>query len=365
MGCASTSSPPVGEGGLPDPVLFKLFTRAAERRQRPAGRSSAARPTRPARGRGRSRPHARRRAAASVRLRPRHRPPRRHHARLQHRDRRGQPARLPLRRHRARAPVRRGSARRRQRRRARSCGVRAAGAPSRTVAASSRPRPRVRGPTRRSRRCGSRGRRPERAPPRPPRPGAKAFAGPFKDLRARGTLTAGRFQAVTSHRFTPSTIETNWRLERRHGRARLRVDVLMPELGRRERPRRRGPEGRHAPQPPRRRRRAARRASRRFELDEPEQRLHRRPAAAAEGAVARVLDPSRQSSNPDPGPTLAIEIAHGATWRAAASPLGSPFALAARRLREDQLAAAKRGSDLAGLLDLSVRVADRDCGPFR
>ena len=62
-------------------------------------------------------------------------------------------------------------------------------------------------------------------------PGAKAFAGPFKDLRARGTLTAGRFQAVTSHRFTPSTIETNWRLERRYGRARLRVDVLMPSWG--------------------------------------------------------------------------------------------------------------------------------------
>ena len=39
----------------------------------------------------------------------------------------------------------------------------------------------------------------------------------------------------------------------------------------------------------------------------------RRPA----GAVARVLDPSRQSSNPDPGPTLAIEIAHGSTWRRA------------------------------------------------
>ena len=39
----------------------------------------------------------------------------------------------------------------------------------------------------------------------------------------------------------------------------------------------------------------------------------RRPA----GAVARVLDPARQSSNPDPGPTLAIEIAHGSTWRRA------------------------------------------------
>jgi hypothetical protein len=39
----------------------------------------------------------------------------------------------------------------------------------------------------------------------------------------------------------------------------------------------------------------------------------RRPAAA----VARVLEPARQSSDPDPGPTLAIELAHGSTWRRA------------------------------------------------
>ena len=128
-GCSFYEQLPVGEGGLPDPVLFKLFTRSAERRQRPPGRGSAAGQRRP-RGRGRSRPHARRRAAAAVRLRPRHRPPRRHHARLQHRDRRGQPARVPLRRHRARAPLRRGSARGRQRRRPRARGVRAARAPA-------------------------------------------------------------------------------------------------------------------------------------------------------------------------------------------------------------------------------------------
>ena len=37
----------------------------------------------------------------------------------------------------------------------------------------------------------------------------------------------------------------------------------------------------------------------------------RRPARA----VARVMVPSRQSSAPDPGPTLAVELAHGASWR--------------------------------------------------
>ena len=39
----------------------------------------------------------------------------------------------------------------------------------------------------------------------------------------------------------------------------------------------------------------------------------RRPA----GAVARVMLPSRQSSAPDPGPTLAVELARGASWRRA------------------------------------------------
>jgi hypothetical protein len=41
------------------------------------------------------------------------------------------------------------------------------------------------------------------------------------------------------------------------------------------------------------------------------------PLRRPPGAVARVLLPSPQSSDPDPGPTLAIEIAQGATWRRA------------------------------------------------
>ena len=147
-------------------------------------------------------------------------------------------------------------------------------------------------------------------------PGAKAFAGPFRDLRARGTLTAGRFQAVTSHRFTPSTIETNWRLERRYGSARLRVDVLMPSWGvasarvvavLKDGTRLSLRAG------------GAVRLARvtRFEIASRHSGYTVVPLRRPAGAVARVLDPSRQSSNPDPGPTLAIEIAQGATWRRA------------------------------------------------
>ena len=145
-------------------------------------------------------------------------------------------------------------------------------------------------------------------------PGGKVFAGPFKDLRARGTLTAGRFHAVTSHRFTPSTIETNWRLERRYGRARLRVDVLLPSWG--AAAGRGGSPRRLASQSARGRAlRLARIA--RFEIESAQSGYTVVPLRRPAGAVARVLLPSRQSSNPDPGPTLAIEIAQGSTWRRA------------------------------------------------
>ena len=171
--------------------------------------------------------------------------------------------------------------------------------------------------TRRSRRCGSRGRRRGPGRPRARAPGGKVFAGPFKDLRARGTLTAGRFRAVTSHRFTPSTIETQLA-----ARAPLRARAAARRrrccrAGARERPRRGGAARRLARQPARRGAVRAR-AGRALRDREPRSSGYtvvplRRPA----GAVARVLIPSRQSSNPDPGPTLAIEIAHGSTWRRA------------------------------------------------
>jgi hypothetical protein len=147
-------------------------------------------------------------------------------------------------------------------------------------------------------------------------PGGKVFAGPFTDLRARGTLSAGRFRAVTSHRFTPSTIETNWRLERRYGHARLRADVLLPSWGIATA---RVVAVLRAGSRLNLRAAGALRLSRvaRFEIASAESGYTVVPLRRPPGAVARVLLPSRQSSDPDPGPTLAIEIAQGATWRRA------------------------------------------------
>ena len=145
------------------------------------------------------------------------------------------------------------------------------------------------------------------------RPG-KVFAGPFRDLRARGTLTAGRFRAVTSHRFRPESIETRWSLTRLRGRARLSASVLMPSWGKGARVVAVLRDGSRVSV---RARAVALARVARFEV------LSRRsgyvvtPLTRPAGAVARVLIPSRQSSAPDPGPTLAVELARGASWRRA------------------------------------------------
>jgi len=145
-------------------------------------------------------------------------------------------------------------------------------------------------------------------------PGRSAYAGPFRDLRARGSLTAGRFRAVTSHRFTATTIETSWLLERRYGRARLQADVLLPSRGRTARVVAVLHDGTRLSL-----RAGAVRLTRvaRFEIESASSGYTVVPLRRPAGAVARVLETSRQSSNPDPGPTLAIELARGATWRRA------------------------------------------------
>jgi hypothetical protein len=145
-------------------------------------------------------------------------------------------------------------------------------------------------------------------------PGRSAFAAPFRDLRVRGSLTAGRFRAVTSHRFTRSSIETRWLLERRYGRARLRADALLPTWGSKARVVAVLRDGSRLSV-----RAGAVRLSRvaRFEMVSERGGYDVLPLTRPAGAVARVLLPWRQSSNPDPGPTLAVELAQGSAWRRA------------------------------------------------
>ena len=143
------------------------------------------------------------------------------------------------------------------------------------------------------------------------RPG-KVFAGPFRDLRARGTYTAGRFRAVTSHRFTPTSIETRWALTRLRGVARLQALALLPSWGSAARVVAVLRDGSRVSL---RSRSVALARVRHFEVISRRSGYTVVPLRRPARAVARVMVPSRQSSAPDPGPTLAVELAHGASWR--------------------------------------------------
>jgi hypothetical protein len=145
------------------------------------------------------------------------------------------------------------------------------------------------------------------------RPG-KVFAGPVRDLRATGTLTAGRFRATTAHRFTRTAIETRWHLTRLRGRARLDALALMPSWGDAARVVAVLRDGARVSV---RSRAVALARVKHFEVVSRHSGYTVQPLRRPAGAVARVIVPSRQSSAPDPGPTLAVELARGASWRRA------------------------------------------------
>ena len=208
------------------------------------------------------------------------------------------------------------------------------------------------------RRCGSRARQP--APARPCAPARQGVRRPVpRSPRARNVYTAGRFRAVTWHRFTREFIETRWQLDRLRGNARLHADALLPSWGGGQRPRRRRAARRVTRERALARGRA--RARRALRGDQPAQRLRRQAAAPAarcrgpgDGPVPTILG-ARSGSDARRRARARCELEAGLLRR---PDHGHP-PLTPRRLREDQLAAPEGGSHLAGLLDLRVRVADR------
>ncbi len=143
----------------------------------------------------------------------------------------------------------------------------------------------------------------------------RAYAGPFSDLRTSGTVTAAGVTVRVDHRFTPGWIETRWTVTRGRPATRESADVLFPSWGA-----------------------ASARVSavltdgsrvavgaRRLDLARVQYLYVRsehsgyvvvpltRPAAGV-----HLVRTSRQSSDPLPGPTLAIQIARNARFRRAA-----------------------------------------------
>jgi hypothetical protein len=115
-------------------------------------------------------------------------------------------------------------------------------------------------------------------------PPVRAFAAPFRRLRASGAARRGRIVARVVHEFRPAYIETTWRV---HAPAAFTVDVLFPSWGR-------GatitavPGGLYV------------RSARSGYVIVPRSLPH--------GASQHVLHPAPQGSAPTPGPTLAIRL---------------------------------------------------------
>ena len=137
-----------------------------------------------------------------------------------------------------------------------------------------------------------------------------AYAGVFRDLRARGTAVGGGFRITTTHRFTPGFVDTSWRVE--GGSRRASTDVLFPSTGA-------GAAVTAVLRDGRRVRVGSRRIAlarvTRFEIQSARSGYTVTPLRRPRGATAHVIRPGRQSSAPDPGPTLGIQLTRAARVR--------------------------------------------------
>ena len=134
----------------------------------------------------------------------------------------------------------------------------------------------------------------------------RAYAGPFRDLRATGVVRGASFAARASHRFTAGWIESSWIARRRAGRARVSTDALFPSWGARGRPVAVLTDGRRVGVGARRRSLAG---VAYFEIDSVHSGYVVVPLRAPRGATFHALATSPQGSAPTPGRTLAVQIA--------------------------------------------------------
>ena len=142
----------------------------------------------------------------------------------------------------------------------------------------------------------------------------RAYAGPFADLRATGTVRAGGLAATVTHRFTPGDIRTGWRLRRAVNGREVAAEVRFPSWGGDRasiiavaRDGRRTPVATATPV----------RDVRRFEVRSAEGGYRIEAIAAPPGATAELAHPAPQDSNPLPGPSLVIRLAHGRSFHSA------------------------------------------------
>jgi hypothetical protein len=144
----------------------------------------------------------------------------------------------------------------------------------------------------------------------------RAYAGPFSDLRVTGTTNSPTLTLRVTHRFTPDWIQTTWTASRRAGGARYTADVLFPSWG----------GGASSIVAVLRDGSRVTVGTRLISLSSVAYLWVRSersgyvvvPASRPAGAAVHTLHATAQSSNPRPGPTLAIQIARAARFSRAA-----------------------------------------------
>ena len=138
-------------------------------------------------------------------------------------------------------------------------------------------------------------------------PVGRAFSGPFEQLRAVGVTASGGYRVITRHRFRPTLIVTRWQVEG-SGR-RGTVDVLFPSTGAGAKVIALLRDGRRVTVSERR---IALSRIARFEIRSALASYSVTPLKRPRRATAHVVRPSAQSSAPDPGPTLGIQLVRAA-----------------------------------------------------
>ena len=150
------------------------------------------------------------------------------------------------------------------------------------------------------------------AQPYPTRP----YAGPFESIIAQGRTQSREVVVDTTHKFTPAHVETRWAVVRRI-RARYTVDVLFPSWGTTARVEAIMRGGRRVvlAQHKAKRRKVSLRDVVYFYIAGEETGYVVVPVGRRPRATAHILKPGRQSSAPRPGPTLAVQLAHGRRFK--------------------------------------------------
>ena len=143
----------------------------------------------------------------------------------------------------------------------------------------------------------------------------RAYAGPFSDLRVTGTSAARGLALRVTHRFTRDWIQTNWTATRRSGTARYTADVLFPSWrGTGTSPARVTAVLRNGSSVVVGARRVALSSIRYLWVQSERAGYVVVPVSRPAGAAVHTLRVASQSSDPRPGPSLAVQIARSSRF---------------------------------------------------